>query len=140
MAFELCLMRLVPGKPFYGPVTPGGNIPVYTANGVQCFAITVISYFLGAYFNLYHLGVIYDQIGFILSSMNIFSLLFCLMLYLKGRYAPSTSDWCQFFDHNFKPKFRLKVQLLVQKKSVFEQNVNCKLQLTFCSKTEFLFK
>ena len=31
-AFQLALMRLVPGKTFRGPVTPAGNVPVYTAS------------------------------------------------------------------------------------------------------------
>lgn len=95
MAFELCLMRLVPGKDFYGPVTPGGNTPVYKANGLQCFTISVIAFFAGSYFfDWYTLGVIYDQVGPIISAMNVFSLLFCLLLYLKGRFAPSSTDWC----------------------------------------------
>merc|ERR1712110_413709 len=86
-------MRFIPGKPFSGPMTPAGNVPVYVANGVQCFAISVVVYFVGGYIGLYHLGVIYDQLGHIISAMNVFSLLFCLVLYLKGRFAPSSSDY-----------------------------------------------
>ena len=29
MLFQLTLMRLVPGKTFYGPITPAGNQPIY---------------------------------------------------------------------------------------------------------------
>src|SRR4051812_13489062 len=32
-AFELLLMRVVPGARFEGPITPSGNVPVYKANG-----------------------------------------------------------------------------------------------------------
>src|SRR3990167_3572097 len=37
MAFQLLLMRLVPGKTVTGPETPKGNIPVYKDNGFRCF-------------------------------------------------------------------------------------------------------
>ena len=30
-AFQLLLMRIIPGKPFLGPITPKGNVPVYKA-------------------------------------------------------------------------------------------------------------
>src|ERR1700722_19354019 len=36
---ELLLMRIIPGKPFQGPLTPKGNIPVYKANGVACYLL-----------------------------------------------------------------------------------------------------
>jgi hypothetical protein len=37
MAFELFLMRCVPGKEFRASVTPTGHVPVYIANGIQCY-------------------------------------------------------------------------------------------------------
>src|SRR5579864_5091770 len=50
--FQLVLMRFVPGKPFVGPVTPKGNIPIYKANGMACFLITFTTYLLGT--NYFH--------------------------------------------------------------------------------------
>lgn len=41
--FQLCL----PGKVFYGPATPKGNVPVYKANGVQAYVATLALFFLG---------------------------------------------------------------------------------------------
>lgn len=35
MAFQICLMKFVPGKRFEATMTPKGNVPVYTANGVS---------------------------------------------------------------------------------------------------------
>jgi 7-dehydrocholesterol reductase len=92
-ATELVLMRLLPGKTFHGPVTPKGNVPVYKANGVAAFAVT-LSLFVGGSWglHLFRAAVLYDHFGEIVGALNCFSLGFCLLLYLKGRFAPSTSD------------------------------------------------
>jgi 7-dehydrocholesterol reductase len=92
-AFELLLMRVVPGKPFLGPVTPKGNIPVYKANGTACFFITMATFVLGGFvFHWFSPTIIYDHMGEILGALNVFSLLFCMFLCLKGVYKPSSSD------------------------------------------------
>lgn len=92
-AFQLVLMKIVPGKPFLGPITPKGNVPIYKANGVSCFLITLASFFLGAYvFHWFSPTIIYDNMGQILGALNLFSLFFCLFLYLKGIMAPSSTD------------------------------------------------
>jgi len=92
-AVELALMRVLPGARFVGPVTANGNVPVYKANGVLAFLVT-IALFCGASFGLrlFPASIVYDNFGGILGAMNVFSVLFCLMLYLKGRFAPSSSD------------------------------------------------
>ena len=91
--FQLALMRLLPGKIFYGAITPKGNIPVYKANGILAF-FTSITFFCVAsfYLHLFSATIIYDNLGAILGALNIFSLFFCLLLYLKGRFAPSSTD------------------------------------------------
>ncbi len=92
-AFELLLMKIVPGKPFLGPITPKGNVPIYKANGIACFLITLATYLLGAYaFHWFSPTLIYDNLGPILGALNLFSLLFCLFLYLKGIFFPSSTD------------------------------------------------
>jgi len=92
-AFQLILMRILPGKPFYGPITPKGNIPVYKANGVMAFFVTVSTFCISTfYLNLFSPTLIYDNFGAILGALNILSLLVCALLYLKGRYIPSTND------------------------------------------------
>lgn len=103
-AFQLFLMKAVPGKPFAGPITPKGNIPVYKANGVACFFITMAAFLVGSYqFQWFSPTIIYDNLGAILGALNIFSLLFCLFLYFKGIYAPSSTDASKtgnvFFDY-----------------------------------------
>jgi len=92
-AFQLLLMRIVPGKPFHGPVTPKGNIPIYKANGVSCFLITVAAYAAASWgFGWFSPAILYDHLGALLGALNSFSLLFCLALYFKGIFAPSSSD------------------------------------------------
>ncbi|MGB7978791.1 MAG: hypothetical protein WCF19_06505 [Chlamydiales bacterium] len=91
--FQLFLMKCVPGKPFVGPITPKGNVPIYKANGVACFIITFSAFYLASFkFHLFSPTLIYDHLGEILGALNSFSLLLCLGLYFKGIYAPSSTD------------------------------------------------
>ncbi len=91
--FQLFLMKAIPGKPFLGPITPKGNVPLYKANGIPCFFITICAFFLGSYrFHLFSPTIIYDHLGPLLGALNAFSLLFCLYLYFKGIYSPSSTD------------------------------------------------
>jgi 7-dehydrocholesterol reductase len=90
---QLAFIRLLPGKRFEGLPTPSGHVPVYKANGPLAFALTLLLYWLFAFqLRLFSPTIIYDHFGELLGALNIFALLFCLMLYLKGRYKPSTSD------------------------------------------------
>lgn len=92
MAFELFLMRFVPGKVFKATPTSSGHIPVYNANGVQCYLITIAAVFGLAYFDIMKPGDVYDNMGKLLSSMNLFAIAFCIMLTIKGLHFPSTKD------------------------------------------------
>lgn len=90
---QLLFMRYLPGQDYRGPITPKGNIPVYKANGVLAFGLTLFSWFLGAYvFNLFSPTIIYDHFGELLGALNLFSLIFCLLLMFKGIFAPSSTD------------------------------------------------
>lgn len=92
-AFQLFLMKAIPGKPFVGPVTPKGNVPIYKANGVACFFATFVAFTLASYkFHWFSPTIIYDNLGPILGALNCFSLIFCLFLYFKGLVAPSSTD------------------------------------------------
>lgn len=87
------LMRILPGKEFLGPITANGNVPVYKANGVAAFIVT-LGLFCGASFglHLFNASIVYDNFGGIVGALNVFSIVFCAMLYTKGRWAPSSSD------------------------------------------------
>lgn len=91
--FEFLLMKLLRGKIFYGPVTPKGNIPVYKANGVAAFITTVAVFCISSfYLQLFPATIIYDNFGAIIGALNILSVSVCILLYLKGRFRPSSSD------------------------------------------------
>lgn len=96
MLFQIVLMVVVPGKRVEGPVTPTGNIPVYKDNGLYIYLITMASFgcltFYMKMFTTTSPSLIYDNYGDLLATINVFALFFCLLLYLKGVFAPSSSD------------------------------------------------
>lgn len=91
--FELALMRLLPGKEFTGPVTPKGNVPIYKENGPLAFITTMTTFCVASFgLHLFPASILYDNLGAILGALNVFSLIFCALLYIKGRYFPSSTD------------------------------------------------
>ena len=92
IVIEWLLLTLLPGKVFYGPVTPKGNIPTYKANGLLAFIITVSLFCIGSFYaSIFSAAQIYDHFGEILGALNSLSLLLCVLLYFKGRYKPSST-------------------------------------------------
>jgi 7-dehydrocholesterol reductase len=90
---QLVLMRVLPGKKYNGPLTPMGNTPEYTDNGLLAYLISLAAFFGLSYgLGLFNAGIVYDHFGEILGAMNISALLFCLFLYFKGRFWPSSTD------------------------------------------------
>lgn len=80
---QAALQVWLPGRKFAGPPTPKGNVPIYTANGMQSYIMTLL--ILGGlwYADIFDPGKVYDNLGSIISTSNIFSLVFCGVLYLK---------------------------------------------------------
>ena len=91
-AFELVLMRILPGKLAKGPVTPAGHVPVYKANGMLAYLVTLSTFFICTRLKIFNPADIYDHFLELIGAMNLLSLLFCLGLYLKGRIYPSSND------------------------------------------------
>lgn len=93
VVFEFALLKLLSGKLYYGPITPKGNRPVYKANGVKAFLVTLVTFYLCSfYFDLFSPTIIYDNFGAILGALNLASLIVCALLYMKGRFFPSSTD------------------------------------------------
>lgn len=90
--FQAILQLLVPGSTFRGPVSPKGNVPVYKANGLQCYFVTVAAFFIGTSMGWFNPARLYDIFAEVLSVLNIFSLGLCAFLTLKGLVFPSSSD------------------------------------------------
>ncbi|KAL7482421.1 hypothetical protein ACHAW6_008096 [Cyclotella cf. meneghiniana] len=120
MAVALCLERLLPGKIDFGPETATGHVPKYVDNGVaHCFVFSLL-FFLGSNigpcgnrdeqllpipigifvnntgvcnaYDPYNFGIMYDVFPSSLAFLNIFGIVFCIFLMLKGIYFPSTED------------------------------------------------
>ena len=91
-AYGIATQLLVPGKEFRGPISPKGNVPVYKANGFQCYLLTLALFFAGWNQGWFNPARVVDDFGSILTCLNISSLLFCAFLTFKGLYFPSSSD------------------------------------------------
>jgi 7-dehydrocholesterol reductase len=93
LAVELALLAGLPGKIYEGPLSPTGARPRYKLNGVAAFFVTLML-FEGASrgAHLFSPGIVWDHFGAILSTIIVFALFFCLLLYWKGKNRPSTGD------------------------------------------------
>ncbi|KAK0063306.1 7-dehydrocholesterol reductase [Biomphalaria pfeifferi] len=93
--YALAMMKLLPGRTVFGPVTSKGNVPVYKDNGFIFFVLTMILFWtltlllrpFGISPSMY-----YDKFDEMIVTLNVCSLLFCFALYLKGKLAPSSTD------------------------------------------------
>ena len=95
MTVALILERILPGKIECGPETATGHIPQYVDNGLLHCGVFTILFVMGSNLgvaNLYDFGIIYDLFPESVAFLNLFGLLFCLLLRYKGIYFPSTSD------------------------------------------------
>jgi 7-dehydrocholesterol reductase len=92
MVTQLVLMRLLPGEVYLGPKSPRGNHPVYVDNCFLCYVSSFVLFGLGVQLGLFNGGIAFDYFPQIIASLNVFALLFCGLLYLKGIHRPSSSD------------------------------------------------
>ncbi|KAI7754265.1 hypothetical protein M8C21_033542 [Ambrosia artemisiifolia] len=90
--FEAALQLWLPGKRVEGPISPTGNKPVYKANGVLAYVVTLVTYIGLWWFGIFNPTVVYDHLGEIYSALIFGSLIFCVFLYIKGHLAPSSTD------------------------------------------------
>ena len=90
---QLLLMRFLPGKTFTGTITPMGNLPEYKDNGLASYIITFALFFVCTLgLHLFLPSIVYDNFGDILGALNFTALAFCVFLYFKGRFFPSSTD------------------------------------------------
>jgi 7-dehydrocholesterol reductase len=90
---QLLLMRVLPGRKYNGTITPKGNVPEYVDNGLASYLVTFALYFVcSVELKWFSPGIVYYHFGDILGALNFTALLFCLILYFKGRFFPSSSD------------------------------------------------
>ena len=97
MGLALLLERLLPGKVDTGPETLTGHVPKYVDNGVlHCVVFTAL-FVLGSNLGpvslgLYDFGIMYDVFPGSVAFLNMFGIMFCVFLLVKGLNFPSTQD------------------------------------------------
>jgi len=111
-AWQLLLMKALPGRSYSGPITARGNIPRYTANGLEAFFLTIACYLLlstwGAGVWLpaaarFSPAILYEEYPRMVSFLSPAALVLCALLCIKGLALPSSSDcgssgnWVQDF-------------------------------------------
>ncbi|XP_031501298.1 7-dehydrocholesterol reductase [Nymphaea colorata] len=91
-AFEAVLQLALPGERVEGPISPAGNRPVYKANGLLAYAVTMVAYVTIWWLGIFNPAIVYDHLGEIFSALIVGSFIFCILLYIKGHLAPSSTD------------------------------------------------
>ncbi len=87
------LLRYLPGRTGEGPITPTGKRPTYKYNGPFSWVVTH-----GLLFGIFYpLGILnpaklYPLYGSLLITLNLGALCVCILLYIKGRCIPSSTD------------------------------------------------
>lgn len=96
MVWATLLTIYLPGKTYNGPITDKGNTPVYQDNGMLFYIINLVVFFSITIFlecfTDYSVTIICDRYGEFLVLMNVGGSVFCLFLYIKGMFFPSSSD------------------------------------------------
>ncbi len=126
---EILLLQGLPGKVFEGPITPTDNRPRYKLNGVAAWFITLALFFGCSYgLHLFDAGIVWNHFGEILATLVLFALIFCVFLYFKGRYWPSSTD--HSLSGNFIWDYYWGVELHPMLFGVnLKQLINCRLSM-----------
>jgi 7-dehydrocholesterol reductase len=127
--FEVILLQGLPGKAFEGPITPSGARPRYKLNGIAAWFVTHALFF-GCSFglHLFKAGIVWDHFGEILATLVLFALVFCLFLYFKGRYWPTSPD--RSLSGNFIWDYYWGVELHPSLFGInLKQLINCRLSM-----------
>jgi len=92
MAFTAAVQLFMPGKTWHGPVSVAGNVPVYTANGMQSYVFTLVCFFAGWQYGIFSPSRVTELFGEVLAALNVFAFAFCGFLWAKGHAFPSSTD------------------------------------------------
>ncbi|KAG8467088.1 hypothetical protein KFE25_000404 [Diacronema lutheri] len=129
--FAALLAYWWPGETKYGPLTPTGHKPEYMDNGVAHMLLFTFMFVGGACLGWYDLGVLYDVFGPTIGALNMFGLLFCGFLYVKGMYYPCTAD-SGSSGHGFIFDYYWGAELYPRLFGVdVKKFVNCRFSMTF---------
>jgi len=83
----------VPSKVFKGPPTPNGYVPLYAANGLQYYFLSLVLFLIFTSFGYQTLCTeIYQDFASIVQVLNLTSMLLCAYLVYKGKNFPETQN------------------------------------------------
>ncbi|MCA9750203.1 MAG: hypothetical protein KC414_13930 [Romboutsia sp.] len=82
--FQYMLMTIIPCKPSYGSITPGGYKLKYKTNGALALIISIIFYT-----STVPSTYIANHWKELFVSANIYGMILAILVYLKGKYYPS---------------------------------------------------
>ena len=89
MALQLVLMRVLPGSVFEGPRSAGGHVPKYITNGVASYAISMLAFVFAGHEGYIEGDIVMQLYPFMVIVLNLFALIFCAFLVVKGLTCPS---------------------------------------------------
>ena len=122
------LLAFLPGTKHLGPPTPTGQQPTYRSNGVSAWFVTHGSLLAGWRLGLWSPATLYRELGPMLVILNASALAFCVFLYWKGRYYPSSTDavWTRQWAFDFFQGTELHPTLFGIN---LKQLVNCRISM-----------
>lgn len=122
-----------PGPTAYGPVTANGVRPAYTDNGIAHCVLSTVAFLAGSElgFGCWRLSIFFTHFAPLVGALNVFGLLFCAFLYVKGMRFPSgpdsgTSGRGMLFDYYWGCELYPRIWGVDVKKMV-----NCRFSMTF---------
>uniref|UniRef100_T1IPN0 7-dehydrocholesterol reductase n=1 Tax=Strigamia maritima TaxID=126957 RepID=T1IPN0_STRMM len=86
------LSLIVPAKQYYGATTKSGFTPYYHDNGVLYHVTTSLLFIVTCYMFPSIPPTIYFNIPHLFSTLNIVALMFCTVLWVKGKYFPTEKE------------------------------------------------
>ncbi|CAG0886348.1 unnamed protein product [Darwinula stevensoni] len=91
LAWAYAFLR-IPSAKCHGPTTYFGQTPEYQANGVLYFWASLIAFvFCCALWPDLPVSI-YEEMPYIMGSLNSFALLFCVLLLVRGKYWPQSKE------------------------------------------------
>lgn len=109
--FELLLMIILPGRYYTGSVTPKGNVPHYKDNGLLAFTITIATFGMLVYYDIFNPSIIYDNFMYLIGALTLLGSIISVILFIKGKYLPSSTDITDITDDGLICDFFLGVEL-----------------------------
>lgn len=84
VVFQFVLLLMIPGKTYFGPISPAGERPVHVRNGHKAFALTFIIFYLLSVFEVMDPCIVFDELMPLMTCLNLSALALSVFLLYKG--------------------------------------------------------